>query len=305
MKKKKQKQDAVSRPGIAIIGYGKIGQALGGIFSGQGSGFDAWDKDSRRVKGLKSLEGTVKGKRFVFACVPSSALREVFGLIKPHLRKDVLIVTLSKGIETEKGKTPDMVAREVLPGKEYGLLGGPMLADEIIKGEIGGAVFSSFNKKNFEKMNKLFEGSRLKLRYSRDVRGVALAGILKNIYSVTLGITEGLGWGLNARGILFTQIFSEMEGVIVRLGGQRETARLLSGLGDLVATSFSPDSRNRSAGFEIGKRKTLTIESEGINSLPFITKPLRKGGLPIVIKKTQEAIKDPQRAGEIFSQIGL
>lgn len=290
---------------VAIIGFGNIGQALGKIFKDRKVSFLAWDKNSRLTRKTRPIKEVLKEAEFVFFCVPSGSLREALKLAKPHIRKDALIITLSKGLEKGKGKPVDVVVREVLPGWEFSLLSGPMLANEIKKGEINGAVFSSYNKKNFEKINKIFENSSLKLRYSRDVRGTAMAGVLKNIYSIALGISEGLGWGLNARGILVADIFSEMERVIVRLGGQRETVRSLAGLGDLVATGFSPKSRNRSTGFEIGSKKINKLESEGTNSLPYILKFLRKGGVPPIIKTVGKTVKNPDKAEEFFEKLVL
>jgi glycerol-3-phosphate dehydrogenase (NAD(P)+) len=133
------------------------------------------------------------------------------------------------------------------------------------------------------------------------MRGVALAGIIKNIYAIGLGIAGGLMWGDNQKGWLTGVAIREMANIIKLLGGEKETAYSVAGLGDLIATGYSPYSRNREVGNELVKTGTCCLESEGSRSLPIIASLLgqEKNTLPFFTALEEILIKN-QNAKTIF-----
>lgn len=164
----------------------------------------------------------------------------------------------------------DRLYDELLPrGQAYALLYGPMLADEIEQGLMSAAVAATKRRATYNAIHKLFAKSNLRLDYSNDVPGVALSGVLKNVYAIGLGIVSALELGGNAKGWFVQNIIFEMQGVLKRLNHGRTDAALgLAGLGDLVCTGFSAYSTNHRVGQELVAGRGLTRMSEGLVSLP-------------------------------------
>ncbi len=255
---------------VVFVGAGEIGAALAAVIGDRAS-ISLWDKDASRVPDMRPLEETVPEADAVFVCVPSFAVREVATRIRPMLCAGSVVVVLSKGVEAVTLKTMDAVLEETLADSHpFGLLGGPMLAEEIVAGLPGIGVFASRAPKAFDQVAPLFEGSCVRVESSDDPRSVALSAVLKNVYAVGLGVAEGLNWGWNGKGWLAGIALQEMKAIAVELGGKASTIESTAGAGDFLATAMSPDSRNRTAGREIAERGTCTIESEGCRSLPFI-----------------------------------
>lgn len=166
---------------------------------------------------------------------------------------------------------------EVLPAKQLFLvLSGPMLARELAGGKRGFAVLAAKNKKDFSRVADIFKETKLELMYSSDLRGVSLCGVLKNIYAVGLGIIDGLEAGSNSKGEYAALAICEMAEIIKILGGKKETALGTAGAGDLIATAFSPLSRNRKTGEELGKTNVCCLQSEGSRSVGPVVKLLGK-----------------------------
>lgn len=267
-----------------IIGAGEIGSAIKSVLSSKKDvEVELWDKDESKIPDQKPLAAIIPSADFVFLCVPSWAMRAAAGGIVPLLNKNATVISLAKGIApTLAGKVPfytmDDLLEEILPKKQKSaILSGPMLAEELVQGMGGFGVVASTDREVFEELKKLFIGTKLFVEYSKDVRGVSLAGILKNIYAVGLGIVDGLGWSGDIKGWLTAKAINEMAEVIKILKGKSETALGTAGLGDLVATGFSEYSRNREAGEELVKTKECCLKSEGINSLPVIIELLGLG----------------------------
>jgi glycerol-3-phosphate dehydrogenase (NAD(P)+) len=283
---------------ILIIGAGEIGKALGGIFE-KNTGFlvEYWDKDSEKLSVKKEFSEVVSGVDFIFLCIPSWAVRDVLEKSLNFLKKDAVVTCLSKGIEKDSQKTMSEVLAELLPkGQNFALLGGPMIAEEIAEGKFSAGVVASEKEEVFEKIKPLFENSNTKVEYSKDVYGVALCGVLKNIYALLLGMADGLGSTDNRKGYLTAKAINEMAGIIEILGGKKETAFSVAGLGDLIATGFSECSHNWCTGCKIAKgEKDAT--SEGTNSLSVILEILKEKSNKFSILTTLDKIvnekKDP------------
>jgi len=256
---------------ITIIGAGEIGQALALVFRKQGAQVDLWDRDLSRVPNQKPLETLVPKADYLFLCVPSQAVRPVVQTISSLLRKKTGVICLSKGVELKTKKFIPEVLRELLPvGQPFALCGGPMLAEELMQKKPGVSVLASRKLPAFANLSKLLSGSVIRLELSSDIMGVAASGVLKNIYAMALGVASELGWGANAEAWLVSQCLTEMEKITVKLGGREETVCYTAGLGDLIATGFSPYSKNRQTGSELVKTGKCCVGGEGATSFPAV-----------------------------------
>jgi glycerol-3-phosphate dehydrogenase (NAD(P)+) len=261
---------------VLIVGAGEIGKAIAFLLKKGGkSRVVQWDADPAKNLEKRTLEELVPAADIIFLCIPSKAVRGcVFGISRIVNRRQI-IVSLSKGIEQESKKTVDGVLGEFFARKKIVLLFGPMVAEEIMNNGPAAAVLACKARKSAEKIVELF-GDGLNLEYSSDVRGVALSGVLKNIYSIGLGIIHGLNLGTNFRGWYVAEASKETARVLKILGGRMETAYSTAGLGDLIATGFSPDSKNHMLGKDLAASGHSDLASEGSESFPALNEIMGK-----------------------------
>ena len=212
--------------------------------------------------------------QFIFLCVPSWAHMDVLRKIEPYILKDTILVSLAKGIDPRSGETIDVMAEKIVSKKSYALLSGPMIAEELTRGGHGSAMVASHNLETAEKVQSLFAKAKLYVEISHDVEGVAICGVLKNIYSILLGFADGAGYSHNEKGFVMTQIMHEMQLLVLRFKGKKETALSLAGIGDLIATGSSRDSTNYMTGINLAKKKKSDVRSEGYNALQAFKKIL-------------------------------
>ncbi len=263
---------------VAIIGVGNFGSALHALLSRTPSQDVAlWDSDVSKVPTQGSLEETLQGASLVFLCVSSWSLREAAQSLVPHLASGTVVVCPTKGIEQDTLQTSDEVLQDVFRDKaSVALLHGPMLATEILENLPAFAVLASASEDIFHRIQSVFSGSNLSLEYSSDIHGTAIAGVLKNIYSIGLGMTEALRLGSNFRGWFVRCAMDEMNHIITGLGGSSATAYTSAGIADMVATGFSPYSRNCKVGYEIVQSGECITVSEGAESLPYMVPLLER-----------------------------
>ncbi len=255
---------------IAIIGAGEIGRALAHVFK-KNAQIEFWDKDSSGLPDMKPLKEVVRHASVIFLCIPSWAIREVALQMKSFIDSSSVIVSLAKGIEQETFKTMDAVLGELfLEGQPVAVLGGPLLAEELLKDMPGVGIFASKDSHAFDLARPLFDGTHVRLEYVDDPRAVALVSVFKNVYAVALGIAEGLCWGWNAKGWLASRAMEEMRDIVVSVGSDSRIASGPAGAGDFLATAMSPDSRNRTTGIEIARTGRCEVPSEGCRSLPHV-----------------------------------
>lgn len=250
-----------------IIGAGRIGQAINKVLKKTGTQIELCDSDEAKCPNQRPLTETVPEVDVIFLCIQSWITRSVLADIKPFLKPTTIIVSVAKGLEKETLKTLDQVMVESLPPEQpWGIMIGPMMAEEIDIGLGSAAVLASTKKETYEMLCSIFKPDDLRLEHSTDLRGVSLCGVLKNIYALGLGFADGIGWGLNHKGWLISVAAREMNTIVEQTGGASGTALGPAGLGDLVATALSPHSRDRTAGEEFVKTGVLNPLSEGVNS---------------------------------------
>jgi glycerol-3-phosphate dehydrogenase (NAD(P)+) len=253
---------------VVIVGAGEIGRAIGGALVAVGHRVDYWDSDRTKVEGERPPLETVPEADFVFVCVPSSALRSALMGIYSHLKPGAAVVTLTKGLEDKTNKSAEQLLAEVLPASQsVAVLGGPLLAEEIARGSIGFVVVGTTDRELVKSLTEIFAGSSIRVDGSGDPRAVALAGVMKNIYTLAISFAEALGWGDNARGFLVARALEEMRIMSTKLNLDGGVISGLPGLGDLVATAASKGSRNRQSAEELIKTGKAENRGEGMNSL--------------------------------------
>ena len=293
------------KPRVVMVGAGKIGSAIGKTLGGNGASVVYWDALPGKVKRQKPLADIVPGASAVFLCLPSWCLRDAGASIAPHLSRRACVVSVSKGLEKGTLLASDGILRQVLPeGTPFVYLGGPLLADELLKGQPGIGVAASADPAALRTMKKLFAGTKLRVETSDDVPGVVWSAVLKNVYAIGLGMTEGLGWGANARGWFVAKAVEEAGGILEDLGGRRETFHGVAGVGDMVATGFSPHSKNRSAGEAIALTGKSPHVSEGMASLPQMLETLgRRAGKYPVLMALKETLVGKKKARTVFGKL--
>ncbi|WP_150271032.1 NAD(P)H-dependent glycerol-3-phosphate dehydrogenase [Paenibacillus tepidiphilus] len=214
------------------------------------------------------METAVKGTKAVLIVAPSAAMREVSRALRPFWREDMLVLHATKGFETESMKRMSEVISEELGCREESVvvLSGPSHAEEVVRLCPTTVVVAARENGRAAAAQELFINNDFRVYTNRDQVGVELAGALKNIIALGAGLSDGLGFGDNAKAALLTRGLAEISRVGVELGANPLTFSGLAGLGDLVVTATSQHSRNWRAGSMLGKGKALdeVLESMGM-----------------------------------------
>ncbi len=283
---------------IGILGAGTWGIALARMLCHTGKFVTVWSALAEEITTLKDththpkLPDTVLPKTIHYttnleeACtdmdilvfaVPSPYVRETAQKAKPFIPDEQVIVDVAKGIEVTNLFTLTEVIDDVLKNDTlyYVALSGPTHAEEVARDLPTVIVSACQNLEIAEYVQRSFTSPFMRVYTNTDTRGVEICGALKNVIALATGMSEGLGYGDNAKAALITRGISEVTRLGEKLGCNPDTFSGLAGLGDLVVTCTSRHSRNNRAGFLMGKGKTAAeaIEEvgmvvEGINAIP-------------------------------------
>lgn len=260
---------------IAVIGAGAFGTALAAVITLTGrSQVTLVGRDPSLIADLKEerihdavLPGIVLPEALAFSAepdaigdadivlfaMPSQAQADAARQYGPYLAKDAIVVTCAKGIERATGNLlTDMLERE-LPQHHISVLSGPGFASDIAKGLPTAMAIAASDMAVADRLAQAISGRTFRLYASVDRIGVQLGGALKNVLAIACGIVEGCGIGDSARAALIARGLAEMSRLVVAKGGQADTVRGLSGLGDLVLTATSHQSRNLRFGIALGR----------------------------------------------------
>jgi glycerol-3-phosphate dehydrogenase (NAD(P)+) len=199
------------------------------------------------------------GAELVFLSVPSQTLRQNLRELRPLLRDDAVLISLMKGVENGTGKRMSTVVQEELgtPLERIAVVSGPNLATEIAREHPTAAVVASESSETAHRVGMAATNAYFRTFVNTDVIGTEFGGVLKNLIAVAIGIVDGVGYGDNTKASILTRGLAEMTAFAVAYGAQPETLAGLAGLGDLIATSESPLSRNNRAGRLLGQGYTL------------------------------------------------
>jgi glycerol-3-phosphate dehydrogenase (NAD(P)+) len=204
-----------------------------------------------------SLEEAVTGADVLVMGVPSHGMRATLAELAPFVAPGIPVVSLAKGLEQGTDLRMTQVIAEELPGRPTGVLTGPNLAREILAGQAAASVVAFADHDVAVAVQPLFAGDLFRVYTNDDVVGCEIAGALKNVFAIASGMADGLGTGDNTRAAVITRGLAELARLGVAMGGLPMTFFGLAGMGDLVATCISQQSRNRYVGEQLGLGRTI------------------------------------------------
>jgi glycerol-3-phosphate dehydrogenase (NAD(P)+) len=303
---------------VAVIGAGSWGTAVATIV-GSAHPVTLWarsedlassmretQENSRYLPGIalpdgltvtSSLAEALEGARIVFMAVPSHGFREVLEGARPLASGLDAVVSLAKGIEMGTNLRMSQVIGDVLPGVPAGVLTGPNLAREVAQGHPAACVVALPDEGLAERVQHLVHTRTFRTYMGTDVVGCEIAGATKNVMAIAAGIGDGLGLGDNTRAVLITRGLAELGRLGVALGGKVLTFGGLAGVGDLVATCASPQSRNRTVGYALGEGRSLEdivsgmhMVAEGVKSAGPLVGLAQAHGVEMPIAEQVQAI---------------
>ena len=234
---------------IAVAGSGAWGQALAHVARAAGHEVGMWSRQQSETLEFASYDA-------IILAVPAQAVREVLDRIKPP--KTVPLIISAKGIEQQTGKFMNEVVMEIVPGAKAFVLSGPSFASDVVKGLPTAVTLAAPTLEEAGEWAQALTLPMFRIYGSDDVMGVEIGGALKNVLAIACGISDGRGLGDSARAALTTRGFAELTRFGKKLGAKPETLTGLAGLGDLLLTCSSRQSRNYSFGLAIGQGISVT-----------------------------------------------
>lgn len=273
---------------IGVLGGGSWGTALAMVLCDNKHDVKVWLRDEAQYNDIKttrinnkylpnvilpeslyfttSFEEALKDSEIILNTIPTQKIREVFRKIPKEYITDKIIINCSKGIELGTHSLISDIIKEESVNCDYVMLSGPSHAEEVSLKMPTAVVAASDNEEAARLAQDLFMTSFLRVYTNGDVKGVEIGGALKNIIALGAGISDGVGFGDNAKAALMTRGVLEISRLGMCLGADFATFQGLSGIGDLIATCTSKHSRNRNAGFLIGqgKKKDEAIKEIGM-----------------------------------------
>jgi glycerol-3-phosphate dehydrogenase (NAD(P)+) len=245
-----------------------------------------------RLEATDSLEEAVREADVLVVGVPSHGLRAALGEACRWLRPWVPIVSLAKGLEQETRLRMTQVIQDVLPDHLAGVLTGPNLAREIMSGFAAASVVAIDDARVARQLQRVFHCGLFRVYTNPDVIGCELGGALKNVIAIASGMGDGLGVGDNTRSAVITRGLAEITRLGVAMGGDPGTFAGLTGMGDLVATCISPQSRNRHVGEQLGRGRALAeiidemhMVAEGVKSSRVVLELAEQYGVEMPIAR--------------------
>ncbi|HET6950925.1 MAG TPA: NAD(P)H-dependent glycerol-3-phosphate dehydrogenase [Acidimicrobiales bacterium] len=237
-----------------------------------------------------SLEEAVSGADVLVMGVPSHGMRSTLEDVAPFVRPWVPVVSLAKGLEEGSHLRMTEVIADVLPGHPAGALTGPNLAKEVLAGHAAATVVAFHDDTIARELQRIFASDVFRVYTNPDVVGCEIGGALKNVFAIASGMADGLGTGDNTRAAVITRGLAELSRLGLAMGGQLLTFAGLAGMGDLVATCISRQSRNRYVGEQLGKGRTtdeivaeMKMVAEGIKTSRVVVEVAEQRGVEMPI----------------------
>ena len=249
------------------------------------------------LRATSSLDEAVTDADVVVMAVPSHGFRDVAAAAAEFIRPWVPVVSLSKGLERSTLKRMSEVAGEEMPGHPTAVLTGPNLAKEIIAGQPAASVVAIDDPTIAGELQRIFSRPTMRVYTNPDVVGCEVAGVVKNVIAIAAGMAAGMGFGDNSRATLITRGLAEMARLGTAMGGDLLTFSGLAGMGDLIATCSSSQSRNNSVGMALGAGKSIdeivasmNMVAEGVKSSPSVLDLARRYGVEMPITEQVVAV---------------
>jgi glycerol-3-phosphate dehydrogenase (NAD(P)+) len=252
-----------------------------------------------RLRATTEPERALSGADCVVLALPAQTLRDNLVAWRPALPDDAVLISLIKGVELGTCKRMSEVIQEVadLPQERVAVVSGPNLAREIAEGQPSASVVACTDEDTARRLQAACMTAYFRVYTNTDVIGVELGGAVKNVIALCVGIAAGLGFGDNTRAMLMTRGLAEITRLGAALGADQHTFAGLAGLGDLVGTCSSPQSRNRTFGENLGKGMTLPEviaatkqTAEGVKSSEAVLELARKHSVDMPITEVIAAV---------------
>lgn len=267
---------------IGIVGAGGWGTALAKILCEKGFEVTLWSHGEKSYSEIRekkenlsylpgislpsslevtrSIKEAVSGKELILCAVPSQFVREVMQGAAPHLSAEAILVCGTKGIEEKTLMTMGELLGEIFGAakkERFAFLSGPTFALEVAQGLPAAVTVAAHREPVAMEVQAVLSTENLRVYTSKDVVGVQMGGVVKNVIAIAAGISDGLRLGFNARAALMTRGLAEMTRLAVKMGAEPLTLSGLPGLGDLIVTCTGNLSRNRTVGVQIAQGKGL------------------------------------------------
>jgi glycerol-3-phosphate dehydrogenase (NAD(P)+) len=263
---------------------------------------------SAKLTATADLEKVTREADVLVVGIPAQSFRGVLEEAAPYVRPWVPVISLSKGLEQGSRLRMTQIIDEVLPGHPSGVLTGPNLAREIMSGFAAASVIAMEDEVIVKALKKVFHSGLFRVYTNTDVVGCELGGALKNIVAIAAGMGDGLGAGDNTRAAVMTRGLAELSRLGLAMGGQPATFAGLAGMGDLVATCTSVQSRNRYVGEQLGKGRELSeiiaemhMVAEGVKSVPAVKELAQEYAIEMpIVDEVHRVVQEGGKAGRAF-----
>ncbi|MBX3583910.1 MAG: NAD(P)-dependent glycerol-3-phosphate dehydrogenase [Rhizobiaceae bacterium] len=263
---------------VAVLGGGAWGTALAMQMERAGHAVRLWARNAELVEAIRRGENprylpgvtiggglgativasdALHGADCVLVVTPAQALRAVLGTIGQHVPKNVPVVLCAKGIEHDTGLLLSQIAVEFLPGNPVAALSGPSFAADLARSLPTAVVIAAEEEERAAALAQAFSTERFRCYSTADLVGVEIGGALKNVFAIAAGAVTGAGLGASAQAAMVTRGFVELRRIAQSFGAESETVMGLSGLGDLLLSCGSAQSRNFSYGLALGRGESL------------------------------------------------
>ena len=316
-----------------VLGAGSWGTALAILLNENGHEVTVWSIDPEEIKMLDTkrehetklpgvkisddmifttdLESAIKDKDFVVMAVPSKFVRGTAKMASGFFAENQIIVDVAKGIEDDTLMTLSEQIKEEIPQAEVTVLSGPSHAEEVGRKLPTICVIGARKKEVAEYLQKCFMNQVFRVYTSPDMLGIEVGGALKNVIALAAGVADGLGCGDNTKAALITRGIAEISRLGVKMGGKPETFSGLTGIGDLIVTCASVHSRNRKAGYLMGKgmsmdeaMKEVNMVVEGVYSAKAAAKLAKKYDVSMpIVEQVNEVLFNNKNATDALNDL--
>lgn len=309
----------VTANSVAVIGAGAFGTALALAFRRAGRDVTLWGRDHARMARWAetrdagdTLPGIIldpaiqitadlasaSAAPVVVVAVPTQSLGEVAAAMAAYVRDDAAILSAAKGIDRQNGFFVTEILAAALGAQRFGVLSGPSFAQDIARGLPTAISLAMPEADEAERLAQYLSSPSLRLYHTADVRGVEIGGAAKNVLAIAAGIVSGMGLGESAHAAMIARGFAELRRYAAVFGARTETLMGLSGLGDLVLTASSTQSRNYSLGLALGQGKAPAEANpsgklaEGAFTASILARSARERGIEMPIVEAVAGVLD-------------
>jgi glycerol-3-phosphate dehydrogenase (NAD(P)+) len=251
------------------------------------------------LRASSDLDALIAAADVVAMAVPSQGFRDVAARVANSIGATTPVVSLSKGLERSSLMRMSQVLEESMPGRPVAVLSGPNLAREILAGQPAASVIACADDAVATTLQQLFSRPTFRLYTNPDVVGCEIGGVVKNVIAIASGIAQGFGFGDNTKATLVTRGLAEMTRLGVAMGANPLTFAGLAGMGDIMATCASMQSRNTQVGVRLGKGESIAdivasmnMVAEGVKSSAVVVDLARKLGVEMPIAEQVARVCD-------------